>query len=115
VEASQVSIPVPQKLRAATAGKDGQKVVAGIRPENVGDTSMQTRGETGRLQGEVEIVEPLGHEVIVHARVGERPAGRQDRSHRAPQMGAPIELVLELDALHLFDATTEGRMGDRHQ
>ena len=115
MQATKLSLPVPQTLRAATAGKDGQKVVAGIRPENVGDTSLQARGETARLQGEVEIVEPLGHEVIVHVRVGDDLLVAKTDPHRAPKMGAPIELVLELDALHLFDATTEGRLGDRHQ
>jgi multiple sugar transport system ATP-binding protein len=113
--ASKVSLPLPEKLRAATAGTDGRKVVAGIRPENVGDASMQTRGETARIPGEVEIVEPLGHEVIVHARVGDDLLVAKTDPHHTPKMGAPIELVLELDALHLFDATTEGRLGDRHQ
>ncbi len=113
IAAAKVSLPLPQGLRGA--GEDGRKVVAGIRPENVGDASMQTRGETARLQGEVEIVEPLGHEVIVHARVGDDLLVAKTDPHHTPQMGAPIELVLELDALHLFDATTEGRMGDRHQ
>jgi multiple sugar transport system ATP-binding protein len=112
VAASKFSLPLPSKLRGM---QDGLKVAAGIRPENVGDTSMQTRGETARLQGEVEIVEPLGHEVIVHARVGDDLLVAKTDPHRTPQMGSPIELVLELDALHLFDATTEGRLGDRHQ
>ena len=109
IAASKVSLPLPQRLRGA--GEDGRKVVAGMRPENVGGASMQTRGETARLQGEVEIVEPLGHEVIVHARVGDDLLVAKTDPHHTPQMGAPIELVLELDALHLFDATTEGRMG----
>src|SRR6185503_955588 len=69
--ASKFSLPIPASLRAAAASQDGRQVVAGIRPENVGDASNPTRGETARIQGEVEIVEPLGHEVIVHARVGD--------------------------------------------
>jgi len=108
IAASKYSLTLPAGLRGM---QDGRKVVAGIRPENVGDASMQTRGETARLPGEVEIVEPLGHEVIVHAKVGDDLLVAKTDPHHTPQMGAPIELVLELDALHLFDATTEGRMG----
>ena len=35
MEASGFRLPVPQAWRAATAGKDGKKVVLGIRPENI--------------------------------------------------------------------------------
>jgi multiple sugar transport system ATP-binding protein len=113
--ASKFSMPVPSHLRAGTAGLDGRKVVVGIRPENVGDTGRAARGETATVQGEVEIVEPLGHEVIVHARVGDDLLVAKTDPHRTPRMGAAMDLVLELDALHLFDAATEGRIGDRHQ
>jgi multiple sugar transport system ATP-binding protein len=107
---SKLSLPVPASLRPVTAGADGRKVVVGIRPENVFDASRSSRGETTTLRGEVEIVEPLGHEVIVHVRVGDDLLVAKADPHRTPQMGAPMDLVLELDALHLFDASTEQRM-----
>jgi multiple sugar transport system ATP-binding protein len=109
--AARLSIPVPARLRGALAGGDGKKVVAGIRPENVGDTGKSARGETTTVRGDVEIVEPLGHEVIVHARVGDDLLVAKVDPHRTPRMGTPIDLVLELDALHLFDGTSEERLG----
>jgi multiple sugar transport system ATP-binding protein len=56
------------------------------------------------VSGPVEILEPLGHEVIVHFDVqGETLAGRL-RSHQAPaRPGETITLVVRTEAMHLFD------------
>ena len=111
LKAAAFSLPVAQKLRPLTEGKDGRALVVGIRPENVVDPSKEPRGETARLPATVEIVEPLGHEVLVYARLGgdDLVVAKVD-PHRAPAFDAKIELVVELDALHLFDAATERRL-----
>jgi multiple sugar transport system ATP-binding protein len=104
------SLPVPESLRAQTAGPDGRKVVVGIRPENILDPSASARGETSRLSGKVEVVEPLGDKVILHVRVGDDVLVYPVEPHAMPEMGDNKELVLELDKLHLFDAATELRL-----
>jgi multiple sugar transport system ATP-binding protein len=81
-----------------------------VRPENVLAAARGARGETARVDAEIEIVEPLGHEVIVHGRVGDDVLVAKIEPHRAPRMGARMELVIELDSLHLFDAATERRL-----
>jgi len=108
--ASKFTIPVPASLRGVTGKHAGSKVVVGIRPENVLEAGSETRGETAQLPAEVEIVEPLGNEVIVHARVGEALFVAKLDPHRAPKLGDKVKLVIELDALHLFDAETEQRL-----
>jgi multiple sugar transport system ATP-binding protein len=104
------SLPVPASVRAQTAGSDGRKVVVGIRPENILDPSASARGETSRLSGNVEVVEPLGDKVIIHVRVGDDVLIYPVEPHAMPEMGDNAELVLELDKLHLFDAVTELRL-----
>ncbi len=108
--ASKFKIPVPASLRTVTSRHTDRKVVVGIRPENVLEAGSETRGETTQLPAEVEIVEPLGNEVIVHARVGEALFVAKLDPHRVPRLGEKLNLVLELDALHLFDAETERRL-----
>lgn len=103
------SIPLPQSLRAA-AGGGSRKVMVGVRPENVLEPTAKGRGETARVQGTVEIVEPIGHEAIVHARVGDAQFVSSFESHRMPRLGDKVEMVLEIDQLHLFDAATEKRI-----
>jgi multiple sugar transport system ATP-binding protein len=110
LNAGKFSLAVPQSLRDATAGKNGQKVLVGIRPENILEGTKQGRGETARVRGTVEMVEPIGHEAIVHARVGEALMVAVFEVHNMPRIGEAIDLVIELDALHLFDAGTEMRL-----
>ena len=103
-------LPLPGPWRAAA--RSGQKVVVGIRPENVREASRG--GETARsvaaITARVDFVEPLGYEVIVHGRVGDDTLIAKLDPHRAPEMGSEIELEIELGALHLFDAATEQRL-----
>ena len=108
--ASGFKLPVHDNWRAAANGKDGLKVVVGIRPENVRDAARSEMGSTARVHGHVDFVEPLGHEVIVHAKVGDELLVAKVDPHRAPEMGSEIDLELELEALHLFDASTEQRL-----
>ncbi len=110
VAASGFRIPAPEAARAATAGMDGKKVVYGIRPENIREAAREGSGRTVPVTAKVEFVEPLGHEVIVHGRVGDDLLIAKVDPHRAPRMDAEVPLVIEVDAGHLFDATTEKRL-----
>jgi multiple sugar transport system ATP-binding protein len=108
LNAATFAIPVPESLRGAV--RNGQKVLAGIRPENILAPNQSGRGATSRVSAVVDIVEPIGHEAIVHSRLGNDLLVASFDSHNIPRVGEPIELVIELDALHLFDAETEIRL-----
>jgi multiple sugar transport system ATP-binding protein len=109
--ASRYTLPVPEPLRSATANGDGRKIVVGVRPEHLHDPSDPATGPTARLPVEVEVVEPLGDEVIVHARAGDDLLVYKVEPHHPPEFGQKLEVVLEVDRLHLFDAKTEQRLG----
>jgi multiple sugar transport system ATP-binding protein len=105
-------------------------VVLGIRPENVREPGPAGAGAAAggagaggpaasgdqpgvvAVRARVEFVEPLGHEVIVHGRVGSDLLVAKVAPRRAPALGADIELRIETEALHLFDAASERRIGD---
>jgi multiple sugar transport system ATP-binding protein len=108
--ASKFTIPVAQSMRPYTNAHAGKKVVVGLRPENVRHGSDAERGETAHIPAEVEIVEPLGHEVIVHTRAGDDYIVAALDSHHTPKMGDTVDLIIETAALHLFDAETERRL-----
>jgi multiple sugar transport system ATP-binding protein len=108
--AERFSLPAPHSMRAALSEKDGLKVVVGIRPENLLDAGKPARGDTARLSVEVDIVEPLGHEVVVHTRIGDDIFVAKLDPHRIPAIGSTIEVVVELDAMLIFDAATERRL-----
>jgi len=109
LEAAAFRLPVPDHLRAATAGRAGRAVVVGIRPEHVG--APDGGGEaTARLAVDVDVVETLGHQAIVHGHVGEDRMAAILEPARAPAAGQRAELSLRLPALHLFDADSEQRL-----
>jgi multiple sugar transport system ATP-binding protein len=106
-----VRIPVSAPFREAATLHKGREVILGIRPEHIGAAHEIDWASETSLTGAVEIVEPLGHEVIVHFEVqGETVSGRL-RSHQSlPAPGDPITLKVRTDAMHLFDPKTEKRL-----
>jgi multiple sugar transport system ATP-binding protein len=108
--ASGFTLPLPQAMRPTAAEQEGRRIVLGIRPENVVDAREGGRGPTASLPIEVEFVEPLGDEVIVHGRVGEELILCKLGPHRVPEAGSRLEVAIELEKMHVFDAETELRM-----
>ena len=106
--ASGFTLMLPAAVRPAAGG--GREVVLGIRPENVVDAREGGRGPTASLLVEVEFVEPLGDEVIVHGRVGEEVLLCKLGPRRVPEAGSRLDVAIELDKVHLFDAETELRL-----
>ncbi|MGC4001510.1 MAG: sn-glycerol-3-phosphate ABC transporter ATP-binding protein UgpC [Anaeromyxobacter sp.] len=111
MEAAGFKLELPPALKAAVKGKDGQAVVAGIRPENVLQPTRTPRGPSAKVPVVVEIAEPLGDEVIVHARVGDDVLVYRQDPRPIPGIGDKLEVQVELEHLHLFDAASQLRIG----
>jgi len=107
-----LAIPVPARLRSALGGRDGAKVVVGIRPENVAPPGRAPRGQALTVPVAVEIAETLGDEVVVHARAGEDALVFKQDPHRPAAIGSTLDVQLELEALHVFDGESQLRLGD---
>jgi len=108
IAASGFELPLGPSLQRAAAGREGKRVILGVRPENVHLPAPGAPSAPVTVQ--VEFVEPLGHEVIVHGRAGDDLLVAKVDPHRAPAMGDALDLALDLDRLHLFDAETEARL-----
>jgi ABC-type sugar transport system ATPase subunit len=82
-------------------------VVAGIRPQDV------ILGTDGQLHAIVDLVEPRGHDHLLHLRLDSPTAGpflAVVAESGPPAVGAHVFLELPRGRLHLFD----GRTGTRH-
>ncbi len=106
LQARKFSIPLPPERNVT----NGQKVLVGVRPENILAATEEGRGEIARVQAVVDIVEPIGHQAIVHSRLGDDVLVAAFDSHTMPKVGSSIELTIELEAVHLFDVGTELRL-----
>jgi multiple sugar transport system ATP-binding protein len=107
--ASAFSIPLPAARTRAPSG--GPEVLLGIRPENLLTSRSEARGETAAIPFSVEIVEPLGDAVLVHGRVGDVDAVAKLLPHDAPRPEERVDLRVELEKMHVFDAATKQRIG----
>ena len=108
--AAGFSVPVPQRWRDGVKAHAGREVLLGVRPEHVGEAAAHDWTATAPLGGSIEIVETIGHEVIVHFRCGEDMVIAKLGAHRIPGFGEQISLVMNCDAIHLFDPQTEQRL-----
>jgi multiple sugar transport system ATP-binding protein len=95
-----------QSLRAYT----GRPVLMGIRPEHVGSHDEHSPPRTATIRGPAEIIETVGPEVIVHVRFGDELVIGKIGARRVPKFGESVELVMQCDAIHLFDKDSEERL-----
>jgi len=105
-------LPIPMPLAVRERVGNRRVVVIGIRPEKiveVGGTGSGP-GDAFPVDVKVEIVEPLGHEVIVHGRLSGNSLVAKLDPHRAPEPGSTIRLGLDRSAFHVFDANSGARL-----
>ncbi|MEO8430010.1 MAG: sn-glycerol-3-phosphate ABC transporter ATP-binding protein UgpC [Acidobacteriota bacterium] len=103
---SGFTLPVPAALSGSGRLRDGASVIVGIRPESLRRSAAG--GSSLRLVADV--VEPLGDEVVVHARLGEAPVICKLGPREGPAMGEAFDVSVDAERIHLFDATTEERV-----
>ena len=133
ISLSEKAVAAHPALRAY----DGRAIVLGVRPEGLHDAALTGEDGRPRLRGKAELREALGAEVLMHFSVQARAAvtdevrelaedvgddrvadqlgslgrtilvgrfGPQTRIHE----GDLIEVAIDEDALHFFDASTGG-------
>ena len=112
---SRLALPagLPASSRAAL-GPPGRALVLGFRPEAASlafDAVPAAPGEPpATLQVEVEFLEHLGHETLVHARHAAERVTVKVVPRLAPAVGETVLLALDPGALHLFDPETSLRI-----
>ncbi len=99
-------LAVPRNRWERYAGMKGQKVTLGIRPEHLTETQQQEKPDIAHLTANVDVVEPMGMETLVHFFIkGEPMCARVD-----PMTTAKPEQLLPLSAdmsmMHLIDDAT---------
>jgi multiple sugar transport system ATP-binding protein len=99
------ALPLSPKFRDRV--QEGQRVVAGLRPEHIAHASEPARGTAVTIQAVVDVVEPIGHESIIYATTGADHLVAIFEPHHTPRPGETIALRIDADELHVFDAESE--------
>jgi multiple sugar transport system ATP-binding protein len=104
-------IRLPDEVKANVRDHVGKDVVFGVRPENMHDKAFHGEAPEGAtLLCKVEVVEPLGDEQYVYISEPKQKhmmIAKFD-SHHKVTVGSEMEVVFDLDRVHVFDAA-DGR------
>ncbi len=87
------------------------RVVLGIRPEHIrclpGGSSDSA---AGAVRARVEVVEPMGNEMFLYARVGQNPVVARVAPLEHLQAGRNCTLALEMNRAHFFDKQNQKKI-----
>jgi multiple sugar transport system ATP-binding protein len=126
IHLSTFSIPVATgafEQSPGLAAFEGQTVIFGIRPEDLYDSSLESRSRYATIPALVKSIEELGSELIVHLKIeavridsgdpdavedlsGAANAVAKFEAVSAVQPGAMINLAIDTAKLHFFDPQT---------
>lgn len=99
--AADFSCNVPADRLASLADYRGQAAILGVRPE---DIRIAVGASEDSFEAVVEVVEPLGAEILLETRVaGQVMLARVDASV-VVRPGEKIAFLLQSDRIHFFDA-----------
>ena len=91
----------------------GQNVTLGIRPEDIDIAPGGSAGaHAGTVRVRLDVVEPLGSEAFLSARVGGREISARVPPRGLPTAGSEVDLVFNRERLHFFDAETGETLWD---
>jgi lactose/L-arabinose transport system ATP-binding protein len=98
-----VAVPALGGAVVPCAAPTGRKLIAGFRPQ-----ALRVEGGTGHV---VEMTEALGGVSFIHAAApGQPKLVIETAGDRFERPGAPVAVVADPAALHLFDAETGARL-----
>ncbi len=108
VDAGPLKLPLNEGHPARA--KKNEPVILGIRPEMIFDKELPGSLDSSNshpFKARVEVLEPLGPEYVAYLKVGEHNIIATIDTGTAIREGDEAEFLINLDALHLFDAETE--------
>jgi multiple sugar transport system ATP-binding protein len=87
----------------------GKTVILGVRPEDIYDRLFYAGGihEGSWTKATVEVVEPMGAEKYLYLNTGRNTFVARVEPHNSAKPQQDIELVFNMDKIHLFDTETE--------
>lgn len=99
-----LTIPIPPRSDATI--EDGQQVLMGIRTEELTIADNSRHPQKWVYPGTVKVVEPLGNENHLHVELQGETFVSRCEGRRIVKTGDKLDIVFNLDQLHIFDKKT---------
>jgi multiple sugar transport system ATP-binding protein len=109
VQADGFSVALPARQSSHVQDRRGETITLGVRPEDIEVTEFAEHvGEDNTVHLPVDLVEPLGSEILLHLRgpADTMIVARVDPRARV-KAGETVSLTVNVDHLHGFDPATE--------
>ena len=107
VDGGSFRLAIPKQFDEKYRPITNETVIFGIRPEDISEVSFA--GDVpGRedLGAQVDVIEPIGSEIILIVNVGEHQLAAKVDPHTQAYLHEPIKLALNMNNMHLFDKET---------
>jgi len=108
IDEGNYEVKVSKRMESALGPYANKEVIFGIRPEDIYD-KLYSSGATGdnTISSTVEVVEPMGAEKLLHLTTGKNSFIARVSSHNKAKVNQDIEMVFDMDKIHIFDMETE--------
>ncbi len=108
IEAEGFHIPVPEEAGEALMKYVGQRVIFGIRPDDIHNPRYLVPGIKAQpVRAKVDITEMMGNEYYLHMLIGDWPFEARVDTRTEAKPGQEIELVYDMSKMHAFEVETE--------
>ena len=104
-DGSELALPAGRS--AKLAGRRGQAITLGVRPEHITRAGGELRAGLVRRTASIELVQPTGSRTYATFRLGGAEVVAELQAHDVSQPGETIELAIDMNRVVLIDPTTE--------
>jgi multiple sugar transport system ATP-binding protein len=105
--ADDSELALPAGRSAKLAGRRGQAITLGVRPEHITRAGGELRTGLVRRTASIELVQPTGSRTYATFRLGGAEVVAELQAHDVSQPGETIELAIDMNRVVLIDPTTE--------
>jgi multiple sugar transport system ATP-binding protein len=103
VDGGAFLLPIPDSKTKQYTDHKGQACYFGIRPEHIYSKEfLKDHDRRSIINAKVELIEPVGSFVILRIVIGSATMVAQVDPHTQASLGKEIELVIDMEKMHLF-------------
>jgi multiple sugar transport system ATP-binding protein len=107
-EEGKIRLKIPEKLGGLLKNYIGKDIILGIRPEDIHLAGFTQGIELqSEAQMEIEVVEPMGNEIILYLTTQQNTVVARVSTRQEPEVGAKINVIIDMGKVHFFDSETE--------
>ncbi len=105
---NDIMLKVPQIYKEELKEYTNREIIFGIRPEDIYDKMFAVAAKSDNtVRVSVDILEPLGNQTILHARVGDDVIVASIDPKTEAEVGQSIDLVFDMSMMRAFDKETQ--------